>query len=95
MNKLIRIIRSRVFRKDDQPNWYYKRLEICHSCKHNSKNVNLNFFQKIMSYLNSLEDFCTICSCQLKAKASEAQEDCGLVGLGKESKWKSINIKNQ
>lgn len=48
-----------------------------------------------MSYLNSLEDFCTICSCQLKAKASEAQEDCGLVGLGKESKWKSINIKNQ
>jgi hypothetical protein len=95
MNKVFKIIRSRLFRSDVQPYWYYERLEVCNKCKYNSKHVTLSLWQKFLYLLNSLKPFCTICSCQLDAKASEITEDCGIIGIGKESKWKSINIKNK
>ena len=78
------------------PDWYYERLEVCENCRYNSKNSKLTIKEKILYFLNSLEPFCKICFCNLKAKASIAdpdESDCGMVNLGEESKWKHIKIR--
>lgn len=73
------------------PDWYYERLKACKKCPYNSNNINLNWKQKILYFLNSLEAFCSVCGCQLKAKCSEETEICGYEQMGEESKWKHID----
>lgn len=93
ISKIWIIIKSRLKSKKNMPKWYYDRLEICEKCKFNSKNQKeLSFKQKVLYFLNSLKPFCTICFCNLQAKSSIAypEEDCGMVNLGEESKWKNI-----
>ena len=90
--KIIRIIRSRLFRKKDQPQFYYDRLKVCDTCEYNSVNKEMTFKEKFYYLVNSLKPFCTICKCQLEAKASEPRENCGMVNLGKESKWIKIKL---
>lgn len=88
MNKLIRIIRSKLRNKNNiKDDWYYERLEICRTCPLNSKNSDpkeKTIRYKILRLLNLNEDFCTVCGCELKAKASEEMEECP------EGKWKQI-----
>lgn len=93
ISKIWTIIRSRLKSKKNMPDWYYERLKVCEKCPHNSKNKNsLSLKQKILYLLNNLEPFCSICGCNLFAKSSipYPDEDCGMVNLGEESKWKHI-----
>ena len=41
-------------------------------------------------HLNFKKPFCTICGCEIKAKASEELETCSLYEINEEPKWKSL-----
>lgn len=88
--KIFRILRSKFRNKDlITEEWYLERKKACNSCEYNSKNKKSlsSFKEKIFYYLNMKEPFCTICSCEIKAKASEELEQCSLGLIGKERKW--------
>lgn len=57
---------------------------MCQKCQLNSRNVQKDkgFRFYFWYILNGTKDFCTICKCELKAKASEEYEKCP------ENKWK-------
>lgn len=84
MNKIIRIIRSKFRDKSTiKDQWYLDRMETCNGCPLNSKNTKLtkNFKYWILNILNLKKPFCTVCGCELEAKASEEMEKCP------EGKW--------
>lgn len=89
INKIITIIRAKLRDKESiTDQWYHDRVSICNACPHNSKNIdpvskNLRYY--IFKYLNLNKDFCTICDCEIEAKASEEMEECPI------KKWKQIN----
>lgn len=66
--------------------WYNERIKICNTCPFNSKNVEnkkgLRYW--FWNILNLKEPFCTVCGCEIKAKASEEIEEC------EKEKWKSL-----
>ena len=94
---VIRILRAKLRNKNKlkKEKWYRDRLDACSKCPLNSKNVDrqeLSFWQK-MKYnfwliLNLKQTFCTICGCEIKAKASEPLEECSKE-VNKE--WEQIN----
>lgn len=93
--KLIRIIRAKLKNKEKiKDSWYHERLKICNECPFNSKNTkeNKSFKYKFWNILNLKENFCTICGCEIKAKASESMEECSMGEIGKEPKWKQKSI---
>lgn len=90
--KIFRIIRAKLKNKDKiKDDWYYKRLSICETCPLNSKNSEgdhkKTFKYKFWNLLNLYQHFCTVCGCEIKAKASEELEVCSLVELDLKPKW--------
>lgn len=88
--KILRIIRSKLRNKDKlkKEKWYLDRLGFCNSCPFNSKNCkkkNLKYF--IWDFLNMNKNFCTICGCEIEAKASEKLEECSR----DEKLWEAID----
>lgn len=94
INKLIIIIRAKFRDKDKMMinEWYVDRISKCGICPYNSKNVKnrKSIWYKMWNILNFKKPFCTICGCEIKAKASEELENCSLYELNKEPKWKSL-----
>lgn len=82
--KIIRIIRSKIRNKDKiKDEFYHRRMKICKECPLYSDNLveNKNLKYWFFKILNLNENFCTICGCESKAKASEELESCP------EGKW--------
>lgn len=93
IDKFILIIKSKLSNKKNLGDWYKKRLEICHTCPYNSKNIyfsSYNLRTWKWYFLNIFKPFCSVCGCQITAKASIKIEDCGLIDIDKEPKWTSI-----
>lgn len=87
MKKIIRILRSKLRNKSEiKDEFYLERIEVCKDCPLNSKNIKGKFSikYKILKFLNLGEDFCTLCGCEIRAKASEEIETCP------ENKWKKL-----
>lgn len=93
--KILRILKAKLRNKSDiKEEWYHERLKICETCPFNSKNTDREnkktFKYKLWNLLNLHKHFCTICGCEIKAKASDEMEECSMVELDKEPKWKRI-----
>lgn len=87
ISKLIMIIKAKLRDKNKLKGveWYEDRLRICGECPNNSKNINRkNFRYRFWKFLNLKEDFCNLCGCGLKSKASEEILECEI------GKWKQI-----
>ena len=91
---IIRIIKAKLRDKDKiKEDWYLERLKICGGCEYNSKNYNKKkgLWYWFWNTLNFKKPFCTICGCEIKAKASEKEiEECSLSEIGEEPKWTKI-----
>lgn len=88
MKKILKKIKTIIIAKTRNKSiikdeWYLDRLEICGSCPLNSKNIKIrkNFKYWFWNLLNLKKPFCTVCGCEIKAKASEEMEKCP------EGKW--------
>lgn len=93
--ELIRIIKAKLRNKNKiTDSWYHERLEICNKCPFNSKNTvgKKDLRHRVWEFLNLKEHFCTICGCEIKAKASESMEECSMSEIGQEPKWKQKSI---
>lgn len=91
--KLITILKSKIKNKSKiTDEWYLKRLEICNKCEYNSKNYNKDkgIWYWMWNILNLKKPFCTICGCEVAAKASVEFEECSLPEINKEPKWTKI-----
>ena len=87
INKIKTIIVSKIYGKYAMKNeeWYIKRLKTCEGCIFNSKNKkDKTFKEKVLYFLNFFNPFCTLCGCEIKAKASEIREKCEI------NKWENI-----
>lgn len=86
------VFKAKFLRDDDQlekEEWYVNRLEICDSCPLNSKNIPKTKWTKVMwmSWIaNGFKSFCSICYCEIKAKASVGISECP----DNPPKWKEI-----
>lgn len=78
--------------------WYQKRLEICRTCPLNSANKeNLTLAEKLN--INNLVkkglcdngNHCTACGCCIERKCATRTEDCGMVKIGEEPKWRALD----
>lgn len=93
MNKLLVILKAKFSNKENLGDWYQDRLEICKTCPKNSKNIPLRKYTLRMwkwYILNLFKPFCSICGCEIAAKASVEIEDCALEEIGQKPKWVSI-----
>jgi hypothetical protein len=87
--KKIKDIFDGYFRKlFNQESYVKERREICKTCPYNSGNAKLSLKEKIYGLF--VGGFCTVCSCNIKAKTRAPYADCGLDEIEKEPKWKSI-----
>jgi hypothetical protein len=88
--KLIRILKAKLRNKNKlkKENWYKNRLDTCAACPFNSRNTEegKNIKYKFWRVMNIGRDFCTICGCEIKAKASEPLEECS----AEPKKWEAI-----
>ena len=88
INKIYIILRAKLRNKDSiKDQWYLNRLDICNKCVFNSKYTepeNKSIRYHLFKYLNLFKNFCTVCDCEIKAKASEEMEKCP------KNKWKQI-----
>ena len=86
------ILRSRyLIYKNKQTSWYKERIKICSTCNNNSKfNLTKTFKEKVWKLLNLNNDYCGICHCGIKHKTAVPEEECSMVELNEEPKWKSI-----
>ena len=93
MSGLIEIINSKFSDKSGLGDWYKDRLNVCLGCPYNSENkASLSIKEKAIVVANLGKPSCLACGCEIAAKASIETEQCGLVKIGKESKWVSLNL---
>jgi hypothetical protein len=93
MSGLITIINSKFSDKSGLGEWYKDRLKVCLGCDYNSENkASLSLKEKAIVLANFGKPSCLACGCEIAAKASVETENCGIVKLGKESKWVSLNL---
>lgn len=76
-------------KEEDVPAWAKKRREICNTCPLNSKHtkkkdINLRWMK--WWFLNTFQNFCNVCGCQIKPKTLAETEECP------KDKWKEIKI---
>ena len=93
MASIRQILESKFSDKSHLGSWYKERLQICDICPRNSKNIPLWKYDLRMwkwYILNLFQPFCSICGCQITAKASLEIEECALDEIGEEPKWVSI-----
>lgn len=97
-DKSITIVKAKFRNKKEMEkyDWYNERISICGACPYNSKNdKSRGFFYYFWNLVNFSKPFCTICGCEIEAKASEPREECSMTELEKEPKWTSINLKKE
>lgn len=89
--KALSIFRAKFRDKDKmmKHQWYVERVKSCYSCPFNSSNTkSKNGFKfRFWKTMNLNNSFCTICGCDILAKASEPMESCS----ADIKKWKSID----
>ncbi len=93
LSNILVILKAKFSNKSDLGDWYQERLRLCSQCPHNSKNISIWKYNLRMwkwNILNLFKPFCSICGCQITAKASVEIEDCSLDEIGEEPKWVSI-----
>lgn len=84
-----------------EQSWYKERLEKCKTCDYNSSNVEKSQTIKdkvqhsAMDKVCGGKPFCTACSCCIERKAGQQTEDCGLVTIGIEPKWRALKIESK
>lgn len=89
------IVKAKFSDKSKLGGWYTDRLEICNMCPRNHKNKvaageELTAREKIFVTANLGKPTCTACGCEIAAKASVKEEECGLVKEGEEPLWTAI-----
>lgn len=93
VNKIRTILKAKFIKKEGLGAWYQERLDICGKCPMNSMNIKKRSYSPRMwkwHVLNFFKPFCSICGCEIKAKASVEIEECSLWEIDKEPKWTSI-----
>ncbi len=93
MTNIFVILKSKLSNKENLGSWYKERIKICKTCPYNSKNISFRDYTSNMwkwYILNLFKPFCSICGCQITAKASVEVEECALDEIGQEPKWISI-----
>lgn len=76
-NKVARIVKAKLSKKEDMPDWYTARLKECEVCPHNSKNRDdLTLKDKARIAHNLGKPSCLICTCGVEDKSSDALEQC-------------------
>ena len=91
MKKIWTIIKAKLLDKDKLKGtaWYDERIELCKNCPLNSiNNMDRGFRYWLWDILNLKKPFCTVCGCEIKAKASVEFEECP------KGKWKEVEIEN-
>lgn len=92
MKKIFNIIKAKYYSRVNQAKlnkeeWYQDRIKTCEGCPLQSDNFQdkkgLRF--EILKWLNLNKPFCTVCGCEIRAKASSQIEDCP------KGKWKQLN----
>ena len=82
LNKIWIIIKSKIRDKDKMLKipWYRERIEKCKQCPNNSKHymdiIKKDKKEKLIWYANRKEEYCFLCKCNIKDKASEELEQC-------------------
>lgn len=88
---IVRILKAKIKNKDKLigQKWYDDRIKACNECPLNSKNTNSKkgIWYWMWEALNFRKPFCTVCGCEIKAKASEKLEECS---DEVNKKWESI-----
>lgn len=66
-------------KKSDWPAWYKERMDICATCKYNTKNIPFKYLPVGMYISKSLgQHRCTVCTCFIDKKCWSRTEECGL-----------------
>ena len=88
LNKLHRIIMSRLKSTETDKDWIQERKEICRKCPFNTDNItNKSFMDNVKLRANQVLNFilrrkvteeatCTVCGCMLIFKTAEEEEYC-------------------
>jgi hypothetical protein len=91
MKKIISIIKAKYYSRVNQAKlekeqWYKDRIKTCNDCPLQSDNFQnkKGIMFNIIRVLNFNNPFCTICGCEIKAKASSQIEDCP------KNKWEKL-----
>jgi hypothetical protein len=87
---IIKILKAKLRNKNKLlgEKWYNDRINACNSCPLNSINTNKkNLWYRFWDLLNFKKPFCTVCGCEIKAKASEKLEECSDEN---NKKWEAI-----
>jgi hypothetical protein len=91
LDKLRVIAHAKFSRKDNLGTWYQDRLDICSQCPLNSKNKeNLSIRDIAIVAANFGKAACLGCGCEIDAKASVREEECGITKLGQEPLWNAL-----
>jgi len=77
MSSIRTILKAKLSKKDNMPDWYYERLEKCIGCEHNTGNIQkLSFIDRVRTAHNFGKDACVKCTCGVEDKASVDTEQC-------------------
>jgi|TARA_B110000908_G_C10233467_1_gene441891 hypothetical protein len=70
-----------------------ERLDACNGCEYNSANVKVkNLKTKVKDSLYLGKPHCTICSCIIDAKVTQAEEYCAKYDKGEVPLWNALQI---
>lgn len=91
IDRLRVIAKAKFSDKSKLGDWYQKRMDICKECPLNSTNKkDLSVREKGMVTLNFGKPTCLGCGCEIAAKGSVREEECGLVKLGQPPLWEKL-----
>lgn len=91
LEKLMVIAKAKFSDKSNLGDWYQKRLDICKDCPLNSAvNPPKSARETTIWLANLKKPSCYGCGCEIAAKASVREEECGLAKLKKEPLWKAL-----
>lgn len=91
LQKLRVIAKAKFSDKSNLGDWYQDRLSICEQCPLNSKNTKPSTAKEIAIVTANLgKPSCYACGCEVAAKASVREEQCGLVKIGQEPLWEAL-----
>lgn len=82
IKRILVIARLKTKSKEGLGEWYNERLKECENCPFNSKNKRKKNFKELLT--SFFGNFCTVCGCTIKDKASGYFESCP------KGKWREI-----
>lgn len=77
--------------KEEWPEYYKRRMDICASCEHNTANGGLGAQVEWVAKKTGIHN-CNICGCIISKKCWSKNEACGLEEIGREPKWNRIRV---